>query len=352
MEIRVYSPDMDLVGLCENQTSLQWRRKYSECGDFELHVPITIENINLFKLERLVFKRGSADAGVIEDVRYYDNFGREEIVVKGRFLPSYMDRRLIIGTTDFNGKTEEAMRQLFSEATAIPRVSLGELNGYSDTVDFQVTYKNLLEYEQKLALSAAMGFRWRPNFTDKTITFEIYKGVNRTRSQIDNSFVEFSERFNNLVSFESHENSQNYKNVAFIGGEGEGSARVYTSTGDVSSAGLARREVFVDARNIRKENLSTADYENKLKRQGNATLEKDVLSVAYTVVVNPEGNFKYLEDYDIGDVVTVRKESWNIEGEYRITEATEIYEAEVAQIELVIGSPLPERIDWSELNGG
>lgn len=352
MEIRVYSPEMDLVGICENQTSLQWRRKYSECGTFELHAPITPNNVNLFQLERIIYKRGSADAGVIEDVRLFDNYGSEEITVKGRFLPSYMDRRLIRGTTDFEGNTEVAMRKIFSEASALPRVSLGELKGYTETVDFQATYKNLLDYEEKLALSSAFGFKWIPDFTAKTVTFDIYKGVNRTRSQTENSFVEFSERFNNLISFESRANSQNYKNVAYVGGEGEGSERIYAVVGDLEAEGLDLREVFVDARNIRKESLSDQAYANKLMRQGSATLEKDILSVAYTVTVNPTGNFNYLTDYDLGDIVTVRKESWGIEGEFRITEVTEIYESEVAEIELVVGSALPEKIDWSELNGG
>lgn len=37
-------------------------------------------------------------------------------------------------------------------------------------------------------------------------------------------------------------------------------------------------------------------------------------------------NFSYKKDYDLGDIVTVRKKAWGIEMDKRITEIQEIYE--------------------------
>ena len=54
MEIRVYDKNLYRVGQLENQTSLIWTRRFFECGEFELHAPITEDNIRLFKKGNLI----------------------------------------------------------------------------------------------------------------------------------------------------------------------------------------------------------------------------------------------------------------------------------------------------------
>ncbi|MFR0755576.1 MAG: Gp37-like protein [Hominisplanchenecus sp.] len=41
MEIIIYDRNLYRLGTIENHTSLQWHRKYYECGTFELHAPAT-----------------------------------------------------------------------------------------------------------------------------------------------------------------------------------------------------------------------------------------------------------------------------------------------------------------------
>ena len=225
MEIRIYNQEMDFQGVMENQTSLLWLRKYYEPGNFELYTPITEDNLRLTKLGNLIWMRGCKEAAVIEDRILEESDAKNEITVKGRFLSSYMDRRIIKGTVNFSGRAEVAMRQLLNEATPIPRVQLGELQGFEESVSFQVTYKNLLEYEKKLARGTGLGFRFRPDFDAKVIYFEVYRGVDRTAGQNINSRVIFSESYNNLNNTIYRENDQTHKNVAYVGGEGEGNTR-------------------------------------------------------------------------------------------------------------------------------
>ena len=157
MEIRFYNKEMDFLGVMENQTSLLWRRRYNEPGEFELYAPITDDNLKLTEKTNLIWMRGCDEAGVIEDRKLEESDTKNEITAKGRFISSYMDRRLIKDTVNFTGKVEVAMRQLLSGAVPIPRVQLGELQGFEELVDFQATYKNLLDYEEKLAKSAGLG---------------------------------------------------------------------------------------------------------------------------------------------------------------------------------------------------
>lgn len=346
MEIRVYDREMDFQGVIENQTSLIWTRKYFEPGTMEIHVPITRDSLGLTRKGNLIWMRGCNEAAVIEDRKLEESGRRNEITIKGRFLSSYMDRRLIKGTVNFSGRVEVAMRQLLSGVTPIPRVRLGALQGYGETVRFQATYKNLLNYEEKLARSAGLGFRFRPDFDAKEIYFEVYRGTDRTAGQGVNNRVVFSENYNNLNNAIYRENDKLYKNVAYVGGEGEGTARTIIQVGE--AAGLDLREMFVDAKDLAKDGLTQEEYREALKTRGEEKLREAAASSSFECDAQADVNFRYRENYDLGDIVTVRKKAWGITEEKRITEAREIYEYGGRKIEPTFGNSLPEAIDWGD----
>lgn len=58
MEIHVYDRNLRRLGHIENHTSLQWHRKYYECGTFELHCPVTAENLRLLQPGNIITKGG------------------------------------------------------------------------------------------------------------------------------------------------------------------------------------------------------------------------------------------------------------------------------------------------------
>lgn len=348
MEIKVYTPGLDLIGVIENFVSLLWNRKYSTAGDFELHVPASSYNITLLTRGNIVSYRGAVEAGVVESIVIVQNSKKNEITAKGRFLSSYMDRRLIKGTYNFSGLVETAMRNILSNATAIPLVQLGSVQGYTETVTFQATYKNLLVYENKLADSIGIGFRFSPDFTAKTITFNLYRGLDHSIHQGDRARVVFSESFNNINEATYSENDQVYKNVAYVGGQGEGSARTWVISGDNTLTGLERREVALNASDVSPDGLSTAEYQNKLLQRGDALLEKDALTKAFECDTIPNGNFTYKTHYDLGDIITVQKEEWGLSLDMRMTEITEVYEYGTATLRPTFGNPLPTTIDWED----
>ena len=351
MEVRIYTAEMQFLGLIENQTSVLWNRKYFEPGDFELYCPVTPNNHALLKRGRLVWIRGAAEAGVIESVMMEQNDVKNQITAKGRFLSSYMSRRLIRPVYNIqNGLVETAMRAILSNAVPIPLVQLGPVRGFTERVSFQATYKNLQDYETKLAKYANIGYRFRPDFTNKTITFELYKGLDRTFNQTDRPRVVFSEGYNNILSARYTVNDQLLKTVCYVGGQGEGSARTYAIAGDDSLTGLARREVYINASDISRENLTDSEYMAALVQRGNNELREDALAESVECVTDANSNFKYKRDYELGDIVAVRKENWNVSTNLRITELTEIYEYGAMKVSPVFGTPLPSSIDWSEKN--
>lgn len=349
MQLRIYDAELKFLGITENQTSVIWTRKYFEPGEFQVELPITDDNLSLFQLGNIVSKRDSIEAGVIEDLRLHESISAKVIIASGRFLSSYMDRRLIRPKYNFSGRIEVAMRTILDNAADIPLVELGELQGFTEEITFQATYKNLLSYQTKLAKAGGMGYRFRPDFTTKKIYFEVYKGLDRTREQSDRAFVEFSDRFDNMNDIDARFNDKLYKNVGYVGGQGEGDDRIYVTVGDDASTGLERREVFISATDItRDEGMSEVTYRQKLAERGNEKLKECVFSNAVECVTIPMGNFEYKRDYDLGDIVTVRKTNWNYENQQRITEISEVYEHGIAQIVPVLGTAIPEKIEWED----
>lgn len=348
MEIRFYRQDMNFIGLMENQQSLIWHRKYYEPGEFRLFCPLTEENIKLTRKGNLVWKRGSNEAAVIEDRMITDTPDDSHIEVEGRFISSYMDRRLIRPTVTYNGKVELAMRSLLSGIEyAIPYVELGELNGFPEEVTFQATYKNLLDYETKLSKCSDIGYRFRPDFNAKKIYFETYKGTDRTTSQGVVNRVIFSEMYNNLNEITYRENDQLLKNVVYIAGSGEGSDRVIVSIG--TATGLERRELYVDARDLRQEEGMTLEaYKEKLRQRGLEKLTGYQESKTIECFTDAKANFTYGVNYDLGDIVTVKKKDWDMIVNLRITEIEEVYEKGIMEIYPVFGDPMPNSIDWRD----
>ena len=349
MEVRVYTKDLRFQGVSENQTSVIWTRRYFEAGEFEIHVPITPENVNLYRRSNLVWLQGAVEAGIIEDLKYEETSTLNEITAKGRFLESYMDRRIIYPTVNFTGYTEAGMRALLSGLSKpFPHVELGDLQGYTEEVSFQVTWKELLSTQTKLAMASNLGFRFKPDFNERKIYFEVYKGLDRTRSQRNRSFTEFSDDFDNLNSATFKLNDQLEKTVAYVAGEGEGSSRRIVIVGDTTGEGYERRELYVDAKDISSDGLTDAQYTAALTQRGIDKLNENELSTSLECVTVPLGNFKYKTDYDLGDIVTTKKSNWGVGQDLRITEIQEVYEHGSMQVVPTLGNPLPTTLNMED----
>ena len=347
MQLRIFNSDMDLLGIIENAYSIQWIRNYTSCGTFEIHTPIDSKTLKLIKLDNLVWIQGKKECGIIEGITIEQSASTSNVKIVGRFAESYFSRRLIKGTFNFNGKVEEAMRQLVTLAD-IPRVQLGTLNGFNDKIQFQATYKNTLTYIEKLSQASNIGFRLVPNFDTKTFTFKTFKGVDRSENQRDRPRVIFSQRNGDISKADYTANNQNYSNVCYVGGQGEGSARQIVIFGDNSLTGLERRETFINGSDIEKDKLTDSQYIETLKQRGESNLKEKSLVQSLEKEDRTGGTYNYPIDYDVGDIITNKLEYWNISSNDRVTSVKEVYEHGKMVAVPTLGTPLPSTIDWSD----
>ena len=343
MEIHVYDQNFFKKGIIENFTSLQWHRKYYECGTFELHVPVTEKSLLLLQLGNVITIGDKREAAVIRgDQTEEESTLVNEMVRNGRFLPVYLGDRLTGPMFNYSGTVEDAMRYMISRVEDIPMLRMAEGIGDKTGISFQASYKNLISYLEKLARYAEIGFRVVPDFKRKTMTFETYKGIDRTQAQGKNPRVIFSEDYQNLNQAKHSYSDEGYITKVIVGGSGEGAGRTYVTVGGGSGFGL--REEFLDAKDINKEELTDEQYLAALKTRGEEFLVEHGIHENFEAEVEADVNFTYKKDYDLGDFVTVRKKKWGKNLNLRITEICEGYEYGGMEVVPTFGDVLPQNI--------
>lgn len=341
IEVRIYNPALELQGVIDEFSSLIWLRRYQMPGEFELRTPYAAESKSLLIPENILQRydgKEVVDAGVIENIEMTS----DEIIVKGRFLESYLERRLIKDTTYYSGNAEDSMRSIISNMVAIPLLQLGTDHGYTETLDFQATYKSVLNIIQKACKATGLGFRIRPDFSARKLYFEVIKGEDRTSSAA--AKVIFSEKYDNLMNEEYSYDSINYRTKAFAT-QLVNDVRVAYSVG--SGEGLGLREFHVPT-TVDTNNKTSAEIEAAMKRQAQMSLDSRTISETFTFSTDAESPFVYRSDYDVGDLVHVKHIAWNIDLTLRISELEEDFESGGREVVLTCGSPLPEIIDFEE----
>lgn len=348
MDLYIYSPDIELLGVIDGYSSLRWRRRYFEPGEVELHCPATQENLNLLQEGNIIHRLDRQEAAIVEGVIVEGTDNGDEITVTGRMGSSMLDRRVITPMINFSGAVEDAMHKVVSDnaitARPLPHLVLGEAGGYTPACTFQVTGKGVLNVCEALGRASTLGFRMRLDVPAKQWVFEVYSGIDRSVVQPERPYVLFSDEFQNIVKPKYELNTVGYVNYAYVAGEGEGADRIIVEVDQTN--GEPRREIWVDARDLQQGELTTEEYQALLAQRGIEKLSETAKVENFSADAVDTANFAYLTDWDLGDIVSFEK--WGLRLDQRITEVEEVYENGIETITPVCGNPLPEKLDLGE----
>ena len=315
IDLWIFSEDLEALGIVDNYSSLIWANRFRQCGDFEIYVSASDPILELLQKGRWVVRHDDDMVGIIEKVKAEtDEENGDYLIVTGRCLRLILARRIIWDQTTIKGTAENGLRKLVTEAFISPkiaarkyaRLTLAAAHGYKETVEAQYTGANLLDTVE--ALCAAKNYGFKITIENDMLVLDFYKGVDRSASQFTTPRVIFSENNDNLRGTTYTLDDTNYKSVALVAGEGEGSARRRVTVGrSTDQEGLHRRELYVDARDISSNDgeISDAEYEAQLSERGNTALSEAPMVESMEGTIEPMQMYTYKVDYFLGDIVTV-----------------------------------------------
>lgn len=373
--IRIITTDFQLVAEIDNYESLLIENKWGGIGSLEMRINRHMKHANELTKNRIIFPSAEKDKPFIIKHREIeiDENGKasENWIIKAVSLKGLLGQRITIPPVGeaydyLNTKAETIMRTYVERNAITPSDSDRIIPNLVQSLDeskgpqliYQTRFKNLADEQEELSLVSGLGWNVRLDTQSQTFVYDVLEGRDLTVNQKTLPPVIFSPKFNSLKQLSYVESELNYKNTAYVAGQGEGIERRLVEVG--TSSGLNRHEIFVDARDVSEEVTPPDDGDpetpndpiprpeqeiiDDLIARGNQNLADYEQEQFLEGQVLQKSPFEYKHDYDLGDVVTIRNEDWGVTMDARITVIRESYSASGKAIELTFNESQPTLI--------
>lgn len=333
--IRFFNSNLDFLGEVDNFTSLIFIRSWESYGEFNIN--INKFNKDLFKKKNIIMINNNPfKVGTIEEISVTSN---NTIKIKGYTLGYWFVNRVTFPPVgleydSYNTNIEEIMKAIVLKNTVeandpkrnIPKLIVSTSLGRGEKLNFQTRFKYLSDELTSLAKISGLGWGIYLDIEKKQFIFEVFEGNNLSVEQTILPPKIFSSEYDNVINKSYITSDIDSKNVAIVAGQGEGINREIKIVNNELS-GLERKELFVDARDI-KENESLIDRGNiKLaEKQSIETFECETI------------NKGYIDEWNLGDIVTILDKDLGYLEHTRVIEVQESYENGEINIEPTFGT--------------
>lgn len=347
-DVLVYNDNWELQTVVDNYESLVWTDKAKECGDFELYMYYDPDIWKMIKLGTFLRIQDSEHTMMVDKRDLKDTFeDTPRMIFTGKSMEYITSRRVVykqIDVTDTPGNIVNKLldencidgpflKQFAPDPTNHDKKYRGITGLYRDesnwkqelgdvSISKQYLGQNIYEAVSELVktYSSPMCYIFVHHTDDHKWRWRLGTGVNRSWNQGTNEWVTFSSDFNNLKSSEFIQDNEKYANAFYITGAdpGDGKPRVTvpiertdndTPQGGFIS-GMKRIEKWIDGSNVKLKDDNNKDvpfqiYVNELLSYGHASMREYVTETNFVGDVDPNVQWTYMKDYNIGDIVNV-----------------------------------------------
>lgn len=323
LEVNILNEKLERVSVIDNFESLIWTDRIGEAGDFELYAYRSSDLLQVAKPGYYATIRESDFVMIIETIRLTTDIeDGDRVIITGRSLESLLDRRVVWEKTHFNGNIQNGIKHLLNDAIISPSDENRKIDNFifEESTDEDVTKlqtrveyygDNLYDILVEICQVFNIGYRIRLSDEGKFV-FKLYAGKDHSFDQETRPWIIYSTNYDNLISSEFTESTSDVKNVAMIVGDAkqdkdsEGNyygliRRLSTTLGE--ETGLNRKEIFVDASDISREDVSDDVYKQYLEYRGYEELYGYTSSNDFSREVDTKHSFHYGIDYGLGDFV-------------------------------------------------
>lgn len=370
MLINILDKNLHQIDIIDDAQSVIWTKSLWTPGDFEITTIANEKNINKFKIGYFLTRDDDDTVMIIEGMEIKTDATEGNILfITGRSYESIFSYRVIVNkayakwpngygwfyellnyligsSLGFEGETDTHFYPNEGEITHTTKRRIntycgarlwqfetigGALTRNFYTANLSGDYLTIVMdacKEQGVSIKCVIDNIPGPTPLDKVVTVPI---IPEDRSET----VIFSKEYGNLLRSVYKKDVSDFYNVAIVYGQGEGSERdlkevfIGSAQFDEEKQPIEdeRRELFVDARDISMNSESEGMaqdviYEEDLIRRGWEKLSEKSVQESFSGEIDPETQFKYKEDYFLGDIVTVENE-FGITSKVRIVSVTE-----------------------------
>lgn len=330
-------PKLSLLGVIDDFTSFNFTRSYSGIGEWQL--VLDGSSLNAQRVKGMDFiSIGEDKAGLVQHYEDTIEDGEHTLTFSGVELKGLASRRIVIPPTGEAYETftksspEYVIANLLTNQLLNPTVAnrkiAGTLLEYAQSttkIRYDGRYQNLEEEIETLATAYNVG--WCAYISDNVIKWKIWNGVDRTAAQTTNNRMILSYDYGtmNNSSLTIEDQVPTYMVIA---GQGEGVDRAIAII-DKEKSALTRIETFLDARDIEDDSLLPQRGEQNLAEYGD--------EINYTATLSNQAANQYRNDFDLGDIGTIKDDKIENDLDYRITAIEEVYEENQLSINMTFG---------------
>ncbi|QSI25302.1 hypothetical protein GKZ87_07300 [Erysipelotrichaceae bacterium 66202529] len=319
MVYHIYNTQNERIGILQNYSSIQWMPRYDETGTFEIHVLDTKENIQLLQIGNRLIRQDDGTIGFIE----YTYSKDRELEIRGHM--DNLNNRINRSTVQLK-KVLEGLYDLVNKNKRKLPITTAGIVLPDTTIDQQTTWQEIRKTFSEICKKTGYGYRMVKD-GDEFNVIQLYRCK-------ENEDILFSEELNNVIAESYLQNMSDYKNFAYVAGEGEGNARTVVEVDQTD--GGERFEVFVDAKDLQKvwldesgteHRLTDTEYDEQLRQRGiNVLKEHPKIEEFQCEIDLTNESYIYKIDYQLGDIVKIKSQKYGFIKLFRLTGLDEVDE--------------------------
>ncbi len=344
MQLFVLDKSFEVVSLCDTFSSLIWTERYSGYGDFELYLPASIENINMFPrgvylslIEPPVYDKNGKKIEVRNDVMIVEKTELstdleegDRLVVSGRSLESLLLRRVIPKKVKYESiDPREIIKTILNENIIEPSEPARKIHNFKIAMDssqrLDTKDKRTYEFDGDYVYDAikticddydwgfSLDLKTDDNWRTSYLAFSTVYGTDRSYEQTKNPYMVFSPRFDNLISSDTIEDDTEFYNSAYVASTEE--------TKDNKTRRLIKyvpnnsgrsewdiRETFYTNSDAKLNDGNNnprpdSDIYSELEKYGKDELKTQKSNDSFNAEIALLNSVQYHRDYDIGDLI-------------------------------------------------
>lgn len=364
IELYIFDTNFNRIGIIEEYITITNTKNYTNHSELSFELDGNANYVNLLNSDeiRIITLSTDINRGYIVELVEYIDAQQTHVSVECRSLSVMLDWRIILGQMRFAGKIEDVMQAFVTNNAIspkntnriIPNLAIGADYGINTTTEATYSDCNLADALWEIANSHNISYEILMNHTNKRYVFSVFTGTDRSATQNVNPHIIFSKTFDNIELQSFTEAKADFKNCAVIRGS-DGDSMV----GD-ANVGFDRRELIVDASNVKRVykddndteiTLTQQQYKNSLNELGAGNLAQRNVVRSFETDISINSQNVYNRDFTLGDIVTSRNDELGVIVHANIVRSIETWDSSGYKLTLELGSAIPTLIEKLKRSG-